>query len=169
MKRLMSYVSFTKNEAKVILFVISVLTAGLVIKHFNFITQSSYVKDDFTEYDRKFIERSLTGEEEADSNFRNNSELRKKIDEMQNEESTSQMNNSSNGNHFDRLQSEIIDLNTATPEMLVELPGIGESTAAKIIEYRNRAGKFRSTNELMNIKGIGKKKFESIKDYIKAD
>lgn len=59
-----------------------------------------------------------------------------------------------------------INLNTATIEDLVKLPGIGESTAKKIIEYRNKNGKIKVKEELKNIPGIGDSKFDKIKEKI---
>lgn len=61
-----------------------------------------------------------------------------------------------------------ININTATVEELTELPGIGEATANKIIEYRKQNGKFETIEELKNVAGIGNSKFENIKDKIKV-
>ena len=55
-----------------------------------------------------------------------------------------------------------VNLNTASAEELSTLKGIGSGTAQKIIEYRT-THKFSSTDELMKIKGIGQKKYDSIK------
>jgi len=59
-----------------------------------------------------------------------------------------------------------ISINTATIEQLIRLSGIGDKTATAIIEYREQYGLFHSLEELMNVKGIGKVKFETIKDEI---
>jgi len=59
-----------------------------------------------------------------------------------------------------------VNLNTATLEKLITLPGVGESTAKKIIEYRNKNKKFKSIDELKNIAGIGEAKFNALKDFI---
>ena len=61
-----------------------------------------------------------------------------------------------------------IDLNTATVEQLLLLPGIGESTAQKIIDYRTEYGNFESIYDLLNVNGIGQKKLEQLKPYIKV-
>ena len=59
-----------------------------------------------------------------------------------------------------------IDLNKATLQELTQLKGIGEKYAERIIEYREKDGKFQKIEDLMNVKGIGQKKFDTIKDLI---
>ena len=60
----------------------------------------------------------------------------------------------------------IVNINTASSSQLEELPGIGPVTAENIIEHRKRYGSFGSIEELMNVSGIGPKKFEKVKDLI---
>ena len=59
-----------------------------------------------------------------------------------------------------------ININTADVGKLCELPGVGESLASRIIQYREENGKFKSIDDLKNVSGIGEKKFESLKEYI---
>jgi len=59
-----------------------------------------------------------------------------------------------------------IDLNRADAAELETLKGIGPVTAAKIIDYRKKAGPFRSIEEIMNVSGIGEKTFLAIRDRI---
>ncbi len=59
-----------------------------------------------------------------------------------------------------------INLNRASSGDLESLPGIGEELARRIVEYRKKHGPFLSVEEVLNVEGIGKKKFESIKDKI---
>ena len=61
-----------------------------------------------------------------------------------------------------------VDLNTATLEQLVTLPGVGKKKAAAIIEYRKTNGKFTSVDDLVNVKGVGKKMLEKLKGQVKA-
>ncbi len=59
-----------------------------------------------------------------------------------------------------------ININTANKNKLSKIPGIGESTAEKIIFYRTENGEFEKIEDIMNIKGIKEKKFNKIKEYI---
>lgn len=59
-----------------------------------------------------------------------------------------------------------ININTATLAELDNLPGIGPSTAQKIIEYREENGKFKKIEDIQNVKGIGEAKYEDIKEKI---
>ena len=60
----------------------------------------------------------------------------------------------------------IVNLNTATVTQLATLPGIGETAARRIIEYRDKNGGFKKVEELMNVKGIGEKSFLKLKPLI---
>ena len=61
---------------------------------------------------------------------------------------------------------ELININTASEDLLCELHGIGEVIAQRIIEYRETNGPFSSIEDLMNVKGIGEATFEKMKPYI---
>lgn len=58
-----------------------------------------------------------------------------------------------------------ININSADTSELQKIPGVGEKTAEKIINYRNN-NSFSSIEDIKNVPGIGDKKFESMKDYI---
>ena len=59
-----------------------------------------------------------------------------------------------------------ININTASKSELISLPGIGEVKAQAIIDYREKYGAFYSTEEIMNVKGIGEKTYANLKDLI---
>ena len=60
----------------------------------------------------------------------------------------------------------LININTAGPEELQLIPGVGPAIAGRIIEYREDHGQFQSIEEIKNVKGIGDKTLEKIKDHI---
>lgn len=64
------------------------------------------------------------------------------------------------------LLKDKININTATVAQLTKLNGIGESTAKKIIAYREENGDFKKIEDILLVSGIGEAKFNNIKDYI---
>jgi competence ComEA-like helix-hairpin-helix protein len=149
MNKLMKNISFTKNETKVILFVITVLVIGFSIKFYKQILNSPSLRFDYTAEDSVFKSLSekkiIQGKNSLPDSLNPNLEL--------------------NENN----QEGILNINTATRSELIELPGVGESTADKIIAYRDRHKKFNRPEDIMNVSGIGRKKFEKLKNHIKAD
>ena len=59
-------------------------------------------------------------------------------------------------------QPQKVDLNRAEAWLLQALPGIGETKAQAIIDYRNRNGSFRNIKELLEVKGIGVTTYEQV-------
>lgn len=59
-----------------------------------------------------------------------------------------------------------ININKATQAELETIPGVGPSTALKIIKYREENGKFKSIEDIKNVSGIGDSKYENMKEYI---
>ena len=72
-----------------------------------------------------------------------------------------QRDNTAEGHRF-----SLVSINNATIAQLESLPGIGKTTARKIIEYRDEAGPFTSIDQLLNVSGIGEKKFAAIEEQI---
>ena len=63
-------------------------------------------------------------------------------------------------------KEKLININTATAEELMTIDGIGEATAAKIIEYREKNNGFLDIDELQNVSGIGVAKLEKIRNFV---
>lgn len=61
-----------------------------------------------------------------------------------------------------------VNINSATKEELMNLPGIGESRADSIIKYREKNGDFQTIEDIMQVSGIKEALFEQIKDLIKV-
>lgn len=75
-------------------------------------------------------------------------------------------NTSSNNSTASGETQSVVNINTATKAELMTLTGIGEVKAKAIIDYRNENGNFSSTEEIMNVSGIGEKIYEKIKNRI---
>ena len=61
-----------------------------------------------------------------------------------------------------------VNINTASADQLTTLPGVGPKLAARILEYRQKSGAFKSVQELMNVRGIGEKNLKKIEQYLSA-
>src|SRR5213082_3963839 len=59
-----------------------------------------------------------------------------------------------------------VNINTATSEELQQVPGIGPATAKKILTMRKSYGAFKSVDDLLAIKGLGKKRLEKMRKYL---
>ena len=59
-----------------------------------------------------------------------------------------------------------VNINTATQSQLETLPGIGPTTATKILEYRKEKGKFTEKEQIKEVSGIGEAKYKKIEEYI---
>ena len=65
-----------------------------------------------------------------------------------------------------QLPAKPIDLNAASVKELQQLPGVGPVTAQRIIEMREKSGRFRRVEDLLAIRGISQKKLEAVKPYV---
>lgn len=73
-----------------------------------------------------------------------------------------------NNNEVNNSDSEKININDSNEEQLMTLPGVGEATAKKIIEYRKN-GNFETIEDIKNVSGIGDSKFDKIRDKITVE
>lgn len=64
------------------------------------------------------------------------------------------------------LEDGRIDLNLATKEQLMTLPGVGEVLAERILTYRQDVGNFVSTEQLMDVSGIGERKYAELAAFV---
>ena len=157
-----SNLGLAKYEISVLLFILGGLVAGLIIKQFN--NEKSYehkllnthiynTLDSIAEVEKTtYIGTDLSGDVVE--------ELKNADTIVKNEEFFP------NAKKKEIPSGDIkININSASRVELMKLPGVGEATADKIIDYRNNS-KFDSPEEIMKIKGIGIKKFEKMKEFI---
>ncbi|MCX6165726.1 MAG: helix-hairpin-helix domain-containing protein [Ignavibacteriae bacterium] len=173
MKQSLKYFSFTKNETKVILFIIIVLLAGFSIKYINFLS-SQYNKSnyDYSKSEEMFRKlsrgnlNSILNDSLNQKDSVSNSNDNKLTQKLQTAEDSIKTKGKKKSKKEENLKPKSININTATKEILITLPGVGESTAEKIIKYRELHKGFKKIEHIMKVKGIGKKKFENMKEYI---
>jgi comEA protein len=172
MKHTLKYLSFTRNETKIILFIIIVFLSGFSIKYLKFITvqynKSTYDYSNSEEMFRKLSKGNLTSFsndslDQKDSLNIYENQLKQKL---QVAEDTLKLKGKKKSKKEENLKPKSININTATKEILITLPGVGESTAEKIIKYRELHKGFKKIEHIMKVKGIGKKKFDNMKEYI---
>ncbi|MBP9665510.1 MAG: helix-hairpin-helix domain-containing protein [Pyrinomonadaceae bacterium] len=65
--------------------------------------------------------------------------------------------------------SVAVNINTATPEELEKLPGIGTKTAELIVNFRTANGPFRRVEHLMSIRGISERRFAELRPLIRVE
>jgi competence protein ComEA len=75
---------------------------------------------------------------------------------------------STNSFDLDPISNQKMNINMADSSTLQKLPGIGPTLAQRIIDYREKIGRFKSIEQLLNVKGIGPSKFNDIKDKIRV-
>ena len=78
-------------------------------------------------------------------------------------------NNNSDSSLNEPVNTDLININTATASELMELDGIGEVRAQAIIDYRNKYGDFQRIEDIMAVKGIGEKIYAGLKDFITVE
>ena len=66
-----------------------------------------------------------------------------------------------------KMPTAVVSLNTGSSEQLQTIPGIGPSTADKIIAYRTEHGKFQSVDDVLNVTGIGPKRLDKMRQWLK--
>jgi competence protein ComEA len=172
MNSTLKYFSFTKNEAKVILFIIAVLITGFSIKYVKHLSDLNKKSEfDYTKTEEMFKKLSRVSTNPGDNSSQNNlsgisnseNPLYNKLYAVEDSVKTKEKKKSKKE---ELLKPKSININTATKEILITLPGVGESTADKIIKYRESHNGFKKIEHIMKVKGIGKKKFDKLKDYI---
>jgi competence ComEA-like helix-hairpin-helix protein len=138
LKRIADRLLLTKTERNVILFLAITLLAGAGIRLYQ-TAFSSAPQFDYSASDSTFAALSAVPED-----------------------SIANINNKG----FPVEKSDKLNINTATKEQLMDLPGVGEVTADRIIKYRSETGRFAAIGDLRAIKGMSKKKIEHIKSLI---
>jgi competence protein ComEA len=167
--------SFTKNEIRVLFILLLILFLGLGIKITKGIISDDSIIFDYTKSDKMFNNK-FASSVLSDTGFVLDSlfskEEIKTIEKVKSSEDSLKSLDSKKKKKSKKgedLKEKSININTASMEQLILLPGVGESTAEKILAYRKEKGGFKKIEDIMKVKGIGTKKFEKLKPYITTD
>jgi competence ComEA-like helix-hairpin-helix protein len=159
--KLSKLIGFTATEIKVLLFLIFVFFAGLAYRTY----RADPGKIDYKNFDYSADDKTFESLAGSDKNPGEDTTIKENIDSRQEVLGFS-------SERTDKKKSAIIpgsksiNINTADIKDLVLLPGIGEKTAQKIIELRKRKRGFTNLKELLEVKGIGEKKFNNIEKFL---
>jgi len=153
---------FTKTETNVILFILLAFLLGLGVNLFKDLSNNKdYLEFNYKAQDSLFD--AASGDPQRPDTAINTSEKRiASKGELLDFSKAKKTNEKSVANFPDK----IIDLNSASASELLTLPGLGKKSVENIIDYRNKNGRFKKVGDLLNVKGIGKTKFEKIKKLV---
>lgn len=141
--------ALTSTERAVLGFLLIAFVTGLAVKYTDLRLEEEYIRFDYSEPDSMFMNAS---KEEA-SLFQEQEKKAKSAPSVKKKKKTLPAENS-------------ININKAGLQSLIQLPGIGEKTAQKILDLRKLKGKFGKIEELLEVKGIGPSKLGKIRKYV---
>ncbi len=164
--KLQTITGATNSEITAVLVILSGLLLGLIIRNSN-INESLANKDDTGD----IVFRALDSLAEAQRTTFVGTDIENVADSNLVKADTVVEKQKFLGSHLPSKKENfqgIVNINTASKVQLMKLPGVGEKTAMAIIEYRKER-RFFKISDIKNIKGIGEKKFEKMKNNITVD
>lgn len=148
-------IGFTETEVTVLLFIILTFCGGYAYTLYEKAVLNKPENFDYSVPDSVFFSKSLNNLTNSEKNLAYNEEV---------------LDFSKTDFNFTKKvtikKGERVNINTAGKSELMKLPGIGEKTADKIIDFRKLNGKFSRVEDLLDVKGIGIKKLEKIKELL---
>jgi comEA protein len=159
LKKISIRTGFTETEIKVILFLLTFFLAGFTyIKFLGNGNEAAYKEFNYSKEENLLLKSEQNDSPDEEIKSGNKDSLRKQVLELKDRPYGMTTKK--------EPANRSINLNTASKEDLMKVSGIGEKTAGNILAYREKIGKFRIIDELMNVKGIGETKFTKFRKYL---
>ena len=164
--KLFRKLGLTGSEAAIIITLVITFTIGVIIKYSGWNRPEKF---SYSETDKQFEEKTklsfndLKQQNLTESQKERSGEIKNLYDSLLD------ANENKPGKQNEFKLDRKININTAYAADLLLLPGIGEITAEKIIDYREKIDGFKKIEDIMKVKGIGEKKFEKLKPYITVE
>ena len=160
LKKFSEKIGFTQTEINVVLFLVIIFIAGLGAKYLFFQKSIAHAKKyDYSIQDSIFENINIPDSESGDK------EIDSKVVDYKQEVLDFNTTNFKNSKKVVPPEKSI-NINKASIEDLLKLPGIGEKTAENIINFREKITRFKKLEDILNVKGIGISKLNKIKKYI---
>jgi len=160
-------IGFTKTETQIVLFILAAFAVGAIVLYSKTqANEADYLEFDYSAEDSLF--NAALGNVDMDDVTKKDS-IEKRV------ASKNELLDFGSGKKKDAVipmpksLSSVVNINTASASELSSLPGIGSKTAENILAYRKQKGKFSKTDQLLNIKGIGKAKLAKLREHIKFE
>lgn len=155
--KIFDYFKFSNEERKVFFFLLAIFIGSFT---FTIIKKSYFTEEKVFNYEK--IDNLLANIEKENISKKN----QKKVDSKQELLDFSKLEFKDKVANKKNATFDKIDINKATKNELMSLPGIGEKTAELILELRKTKNKYTNINELLEVKGIGNKKLDKIRNHI---
>lgn len=166
---LLERLQINKRERMAVGF-LAVCMIGLSLANMMIEPKPVYDPEYYVGLEKIFEERSkILEEENAEILKRYDGEFYEKTVDHLSSDIDTLIPNSDDSVRETRIETGRIDINSADWELLQDLPGIGPAYAQRIIDWRNKNGKFTSFDQLLEIRGIGLKRLETISPLIKLE
>ena len=160
LKKFSEKIGFTQTEIKVVIFLVIVFAIGLGVNYIFFKNSVEIAK----KYDYSMQDSIFEAVKISENGVRDKEIDTKTVDYKQ---EVLDFNTTNFKNSKKVVPPEkSININKASIEDLLKLPGIGEKTAENIINFREKITRFKKLEDILNVKGIGTSKFNKIKKYI---
>lgn len=166
LSRLQEFAGVTKNEATIAVVIVLGLLIGVIVRTFGGGSEQSKYNAALAKTVHQILDSIALAEKQSytgiDDPSTSGSEVMNDVDTLN---PLTRYTNSAAKKKA--LPTRKVNISSATKAELIRLPGIGEAMAERIIAQR-KSTPFTSTSDLMQVKGIGKKKFEKLEPYIVA-